>query len=172
MGIRYYAYAFDAEATERALADPRSMVSDDPLADAWGLPHGFTVGTTDFQQSVPQRDLLYLDKAWPLLQALTAPGPGDSEARPAHRMFEGRVTSTDTGWHAWVRALSPDEVVDIARDLAPIDSEQAAASLRAAARSGADPDAEAQYGAQHLGAASTFVSRLAAEGRGMVYMIG
>lgn len=36
MGIRYYAYAFDADMTARAQADPRSFISDDPLADAWG----------------------------------------------------------------------------------------------------------------------------------------
>ncbi len=172
MGIRYYAYAFDADMTEKALADPRSVMSDDPLADAWGLPHGFTVGTTNFEQSVPKRDLLYLDKAWSLLQALTSPGPGDSEARPAHRMFEGQVTSTDTGWIAWVRAVTPPEVADVARDLEGIDPEQAAASFREAARFGADPDAEARYGLHYLSAARSFVSQLAAEGRGMVYKIG
>jgi hypothetical protein len=33
MGIRYYAYAFDADMTTRALADPASFISDDPLAE-------------------------------------------------------------------------------------------------------------------------------------------
>lgn len=172
MGIRYYAYAFDADMTERALADPRSVISDDPLADAWGLPHGFTSGATDFDQSVPKRDLLYLDKAWPLLQALTAPGGDEREPRPAHRMFEGRVTSTDAGWEAWVRALAPVEVGDIARDLSTIDAEEALTGFREAARFSVDPDAEARYGEQYLDAARSFVSQLAAEGRGMVYMIG
>ena len=40
MGIRYYAYAFDADQTEAALADPHHFLSDDPLADAWGLDRG------------------------------------------------------------------------------------------------------------------------------------
>lgn len=172
MGIRYYAYAFDAEMTERALADPRSVLSDDPLADAWGLEHGFTVGTTNFEQSVPKRDLLYLDKAWSLLQALTAPDASGGAARPAYRMFEGQVTHTDTGWRSWVRALTPDEVVGIARDLEAIDDEHASARFREAASFGRDPDAEARYGRQYLGAARTFVSGLASEGRGMVYAIG
>lgn len=64
MGIRYYAYAFDKHLTGAALADPYSVIGVDPLADAWGLPPGFTSGVTDFTPSVPERDLLYLDKAW------------------------------------------------------------------------------------------------------------
>ena len=157
--------------TERALADPCSVISDDPLADAWGLPHGFTSGTTDFTQSVPKRDLLYLDKAWRLLQSLTAPDAGDEEPRPAFRMFEGRVTDTDTGWLAWVRALAPGEVVAVARDLDSIDDGDAEARFRESARWG-DPDAEAAYGLQYLRAARAFVAGLAASGRGMAYTIG
>lgn len=171
MGIRYYAYAFDAEMTERALADPRSVISDDPLADAWGLPHGFTSGTTDFEQSVSKRDLLYLDKAWWLLQALTAPEAGEEEPRPAYRMFEGRVTDTHTGWLSWVRALTPGEVVAIARDLESIDDDTAEARFRESARWG-DQDAEAAYGLQYLRAARAFITGLAASGRGMAYLIG
>lgn len=37
MGIRYYAYAFENDQTERVVADPRRFISDDPLADAWGI---------------------------------------------------------------------------------------------------------------------------------------
>lgn len=171
MGIRYYAYAFDAEMTEQALADPRSMISDDPLADAWGLPHGFTSGTTNFEQSVPARDMLCLDKAWSLLQALTAPEGSDEEPRPAFRMFEGRVTDTHTGWLSWVRALTPEEVAAVARDLESIDDADAEARFRESARWG-DPDAEAAYGQQYLRAARAFVAGLAASGRGMAYLIG
>lgn len=40
MGIRYYAYAFDADRAQQAVDDPHSILSSDPLADAWGLePH-------------------------------------------------------------------------------------------------------------------------------------
>lgn len=88
MGIRYYAYAFDSEQTENALADPLSVIGSDPLADAWGLEPGSSGGVTD-RQSVPERDLLYLDKAWPYLQGLTAPRPSSGAARAAYRMFEG-----------------------------------------------------------------------------------
>lgn len=90
MGIRYYAYAFDGDLTERALADPRSIVSGDPLADAWGMEPGAQSSIATFKQAIPERDMLYLDKAWGLLQAVTAPTAFDSVARPAYRMFEGR----------------------------------------------------------------------------------
>ncbi|WP_208544560.1 hypothetical protein [Rathayibacter sp. VKM Ac-2759] len=88
MGIRYYAYAFNADRTEAALADPRSIISDDPLADAWGMPHGVSTAVATFVQSVPERDMVYLDKAWAPLQALTAGRAPGGSPRPAHRMFE------------------------------------------------------------------------------------
>src|SRR5690606_16864602 len=107
MGIRYYAYAFDSDQTGKALADPLTVIGSDPLADAYGLEPGFRQGVTDFRQSLPERDLLYLDKAWPYLQRLTAPRSGGAAARPAYRMFEGQVTYADDGftWRPWVRAL-------------------------------------------------------------------
>ncbi|OJU39953.1 MAG: hypothetical protein BGN97_14110 [Microbacterium sp. 69-10] len=89
MGIRYYAYAFDAELTDAALADPERFTSDDPLADAWGMPHGAQIATTNFEQSVPKTEMLYLDKAWSYLQALTRPVDGGDDGRPSFRMFEG-----------------------------------------------------------------------------------
>lgn len=49
------------------------MIGHDPLADALGLEPGFTEGVTDFKQSLPERDFLYLDKAWPHLQWITGP---------------------------------------------------------------------------------------------------
>lgn len=63
MGIRYYAYAFDADRTAEALASPRLFLSSDPLADAWGLERGARCGAATFRQAVPDRDMLYLDKA-------------------------------------------------------------------------------------------------------------
>ena len=45
MGIRYYAYAFSADLAQRAIDDPHSILSSDPLADAWGLePHASVSG--------------------------------------------------------------------------------------------------------------------------------
>lgn len=35
-----------------------------PHGDALGLEPGFSVGATNFKQAVPERDMLYLDKAW------------------------------------------------------------------------------------------------------------
>ncbi|MFT4137092.1 hypothetical protein [Microbacterium sp.] len=158
MGIRYYAYAFDHELTEQALVDPRSILSDDPLADAWGLEPGAAVSVATFEQTVPARDMLYLDKAWQELQYLTGPHlPGG--ARPSYRMFEGRVTMQGYGWIPWVRALHPDEMPAIARDLWAIEDADA----------GSDTDS---YVVPYLRRAQAFASGLAAEGRGAVYMIG
>ena len=122
MGIRYSAYAFDSDHTGKALADPLTVIGSDPLADACGLEPGFTQGVTDFRQSLPERDLLYLDKAWPYLQRLTAPRSSEAAARAAYRMFEGQVAYADDGftWRPWVRALPPHDVALIARDLETI----------------------------------------------------
>lgn len=166
MGIRYYAYAFDRELTEQALADPHSILSDDPLADAWGLEPGATVSAVTFEQAVPARDMLYLDKAWRELQFLTGPDQPGGAARPSYRMFEGQVTMNGYGWIPWVRTLRPDEMPAIARDLWAIDDADA------------DPDdagdtgSEASYVVQYLRRARAFAAGLAAEGRGAVYMIG
>lgn len=64
MGIRYYAYAFEAEDTERAIQDPRSMMACDPLGDAWGIVPGGHGDIATLKQHTPERDMLYLDKAW------------------------------------------------------------------------------------------------------------
>jgi hypothetical protein len=40
MGIRYYAYAFDAHLTAQALAEPHSILSDDPLAEVASAAEG------------------------------------------------------------------------------------------------------------------------------------
>lgn len=163
MGIRYYAYAFDADLTALALADPRSFISDDPLADAWGMPHGAQTATPTFVQSVPKTEMLYLDKAWSALQALSAPErPGDAP-RPAYRMFEGQVTVTERGWIPWVRTLPPEVVIEIAGDLAEL------------AKSIGDvpgPSRDADDVRGFLASAAEFVSQTASRGRGFVYMIG
>lgn len=164
MGIRYSAYAFDAAQTERALADPRSVIGADPLADAWGLPPGFVSGVTDFEQTLPARDLLYLDKAWSLLQQLTAPAAGEA-SRPAHWMFEGAVTETELGWLPWVRALAPVDVQLVAHDLEEIDIAAAASRLRA-------DGGDREWATQSLAKASAFVRQLADDGRGLAYLIG
>ena len=172
MGIRYYAYAFDEHMTEQALADPHSILSDDPLADAWGLEPGAMVSVTTFEQSVAERDMLYLDKAWRHLQALTAPAIANESARPAFRMFEGQVAMHALGWHPWVRVLPPAEIPEIARDLQRIDDAMVSEALVHAEFPGVEPREEAAYAADYLHRARIFVSGLAEEHRGMVYMIG
>jgi hypothetical protein len=166
MGIRYYAYAFDPQRAEAALADPYSVLGADPLADAWGLEPGSTSGLTDFQQAVSESDLLYLDKAWSELQWLTAPVVDGAAVRPAHRMFEGQVTFTDTGWISWVRALMPNEVATIARDLLTI------TDVEVDARFAASPPDDLAYVKQFLQSAREFAVAAATAERGFVYMIG
>jgi len=163
MGIRYYAYAFDADMTARAQADPMSVISDDPLADAWGMPHGARTAVTNFEQSVPRIDMLYLDKAWSGLQEITRPGATDRRPRPAYRMFEEQVTVHEHGWAPWVRALSPEDVPEIAEDLA---------ELQRAMREGETNDEETRYLLDFLDRAVEFVTNVAASNRGFAYLIG
>jgi hypothetical protein len=172
MGIRYYAYAFDSELTERALVDPRSMLSIDPLADAWGMEPDARVGVATMKQWTPPRDLLYLDKAWPLLQELTGPRSPQDKPRPAYRMFEGAVTMRGWGWEPWVRPLAPGEVRDIARDLGSLTEGDARMRLSAPSSSGDRHPGDVGYALQFLDRARAFVDGLVADGRGMVYMIG
>lgn len=172
MGIRYYAYAFDGDMTDTALADPHAVVSRDPLADAFGLPHGFTSGNTDFRQGPPEEDMLYLDKTWNNLQRMTAPLSPDHEVRPAYRMFEGDVTLVDDGmsWHPWVRAIPPEDVPDIADDL---DTITVADFVPHYSRCGGeDPESEAVGVFQFLDRTRHFVRGLERTGRGFVYLIG
>jgi hypothetical protein len=171
MGIRYYAYAFDPELTEWALADPRSFLSADPLADAWGLEPGAAVSVATFRQTLPDSEMLYLDKAWRYLQALTASSNGEAP-RPAQQMFEGHVRMTDGGWEPWVRALHPRQVDVVARDLSTITVGEAQARVRELASHHPDPEADVDSACQHLRRAQEFMRSLTAAGRGLVYLIG
>ncbi|MET3204521.1 MULTISPECIES: DUF1877 family protein [unclassified Arthrobacter] len=172
MGIRYYAYAFDDNVTDQALADPLSVLSDDPLADAWGFEHGAMISTPTFEQAVPERDMLYLDKVWRQVQCLTAPAEPDRIARPAYRMFEGDVAMNGIGWEAWVRTLTPPEVLAVARDLEDVSDEDVELRLRESHCFSRDFEGEFDYVVSYLRQARTFAVNLASEGRGMVYMIG
>ncbi|MBB1053199.1 DUF1877 domain-containing protein [Dietzia sp. B44] len=175
MGIRYYAYAFDAEITQAVLSDPRAHISPDPFADAVGLPHGFTMGTTDFQQGPAEEDMLYLDKAWRNLQRMSEPSDPAEEPRPAYRMFEGEVTPLD-GWEAWlpwVRAIPPGDVALIADDLDAITrADFVPWFTRHNSDSVGEVESEAQYVKFHLGRARRFLRALEKSGRGFAYMIG
>jgi len=164
MGIRYYAYAFDADKTELAVADPRRFLSDDPLADAWGMPHGAQVASPTFAQSVPETDMLYLDKAWSSLQALSTPMSRGARPRPCHRMFAGQVHMTDYGWEPCVRVVRPEDIPEIADDLADL--------VRSVSAEAPDDDDDWRYVFQYLSRAAEFAAQIAATRRGFVYMIG
>lgn len=173
MGIRYYAYAFDAELTQQAVDDPHSILSSDPLADAWGLEPHATTSVATFEQVLPKRDMLYLDKAWSALQSLTFSSPDAATVGSCYRMFEGSVTMHGFGWDPWARTILPEEVPAIRDDLCAIDE----ARVRDWARTwhsphGADDDEELRYVLDFLRRAQDFVRSLAADGRGMVYLIG
>lgn len=173
MGIRYYAYAFDAELTEQALGDPGSMFPGDPLADAWGMEPGAMIGRPTFKQVTAEGDMLYLDKAWWLLQRATGPAEWGAATRPAYRMFEGAVYPTDNcGWESWTRALIPSDVVDIASDLESIDEEELVGSLRSNGAVAPDGTHDVSYALSYFNRAREFVTGIAASGRGFVYMIG
>jgi len=172
MGIRYYAYAFDADLTAQAVRAPHSILPRDPLADAWGMEPGATVGVATFEQTVSARDMLYLDKAWTYLRKLTGPAAGAAAARPAHRLFEGRVETVGLGWRPWVRTLTPEEIPAIARNLASISDEEAHEGFRAMALGRTDSDGVVAHACEYLRRAREFIERLAADGRGMVYLIG
>lgn len=163
MGIRYYAYAFDGHLTEQAIGDPRSFLSSDPLADAWGMEPHASSGVATFVQLVPERDLLYLDRAWSALQVATRPCTPAAEPRPAYRMFEGDVIMDYDRccWEPWGRALRPEEMDEISVDLGQITVADIAGWMF-------DED----YVLHYLQRARAFVDRLVADGRGMVYMIG
>ncbi len=169
MGIRYYAYAFDEDRTESALANPHAFVSSDPLADAWGFEPHARVATPTFEQVIPERDMLYLDKAWRPLQLLTGPSPATAVARPAYRMFEGDVAMRPGGWtwDPWVRVLTPPEIEPIAQDLRDLTSGEALRRLPEVRVR----DDDVAYALQFLDRAHRFVDGLARECRGMVYLI-
>ena len=172
MGIRYYAYAFDAKLVQQAIDDPHSILSSDPLADAWGMEPHATVSVVTFEQTSPKSDMLYLDKAWSALQSLTHPTP-DRPGGSSYRMFEGNVTMHGLGWDPWVRTILPEEVPVIRDDLCAIDESRVRAWARTwRSRHGADDESELRYVLDFLGRSQEFVQSLAAEGRGMVYLIG
>jgi hypothetical protein len=173
MGIRYYAYAFDPELAQQAIDDPHSILSSDPLADAWGMEPHTSVTVATFEQVSPARDMLYLDKAWSALQSLTSPAPEAPAELACHRMFEGHVTMHGMGWDPWVRTILPQEVPAIRDDLCAIDETR----VREWAQTwrsphGADEEDELRYVLDFLGQAQEFVKALAEDGRGMVYLIG
>ncbi|MEV8024178.1 DUF1877 family protein [Microbacterium sp. NPDC080220] len=173
MGIRYYAYAFDADRAQQAVDDPQSILSSDPLADAWGLEPHASLSVATFEQVSPKRDMLYLDKAWSALQSLTRSGPRSPAAGSCYRMFEGNVTMHDMGWDPWVRTILPEEVPAIRDDLCAIDESQVRTWARTwRSRHGAGDDDELNYVLDYLTRAQEFVEPLAADARGMVYLIG
>lgn len=106
MGIRYYAYPVDAVHGELARIAPRTFMSDDPLADAWG-------------PSEDKPPMLYLDTCWGYLQELFG-GADDHAARPAFNLVAGRVSMHSDGWESVVHALDPGQVAAVANDIATL----------------------------------------------------
>jgi len=171
MGIRYYAYAFESELTQAVVADPMSVISDDPLADAWGMEPGFSIGVIG-ERTVPERDMLYLDKAWSALQWVVHKPSSGRGVRPAHRMFEGNVTWTDRGSAPWTRAITPDEAVEIARDLDTLPEDAVASRLRSQGTRFRSDEEEIEYVLHFYRKAKEFLDGVVEDSRGFAYMIG
>lgn len=158
MGIRYYAYPITAEQYDDAAKSPCRFHGSDPLMDAWGPKE-------------EQPEMLYLDKCWHELQVLFSTEPGVPD-RAALRLVEGQVTHVEMGWIPHERALSPAEVAAIASDLATIGEADIRRSLPQLNRWHETPEQVYSYVAHFLTAAQEFTARLAADGRGLVYLIG
>jgi hypothetical protein len=157
MGIHYYAYPLPAEFVERARTDPRLFLSADPLADAW-------------RPAEDRPTMLYLDKCWHYLQALTRPDHG-AAPRPAYRLFEGEVSYVEDGaYRPWVRVLDAEEVAEIARDLALLDEDDVRTWTAATSLSRGREDFD--YIKHYLAAAKDFITRLVPAGWGLLYLIG
>ncbi len=170
MGIRYYAYAVEADRIEDALECPSMFLSCDPLADALGMEVGAMSGTAIMRQVVPEQDMLYLDKAWSELQELSRTGGYDGGPRPSYRMFEGKVCMFGMGWEPWVRVLRPEEMKAISLDLKSLCLEEEFPILEHG--DGISGGERISYVASYLRAACRFADVLVGSGRGMVYMIG
>ena len=170
MGIRYYAYAVEADRIEDALECPSMFLSCDPLADALGIEVGAMSGTAIMRQVVPEQDMLYLDKAWSELQELSRTGGYDGGPRPSYRMFEGKVCMFGMGWEPWVRVLRPEEMKAISLDLKSLCLEEEFPILEHG--DGISGGERISYVASYLRAACRFADVLVGSGRGMVYMIG
>jgi hypothetical protein len=157
---------------KQARQNPDKFISVDPFGDAWGPTAG-------------RPPMLYLDKCWQLLEELTRPQI-EADPRPAYRLFEGDVAcdSDQLGWYPWIRVLDADEIAEIAHDIAEIahdiaeiahdivllDDEDIRAMI---ATHPAFQQAEDYGNLRHdLTDAQTFVTDLAADGSGVVYMIG
>ena len=169
MGIRYYAFAFDADMTEQAIANPRRFLSPDPFADAWGIVRVGTRDIATFQQAIPEEEMLYLDKAWPLLQELTKAPPG-CPARAAYQMFEGEVHPWPGPYEPWVCTHTPEQVVAISLDLDTITDGEIRGHL--ADRDHPADEQGVAYAIAYFQEARTFANCLASSGRGFVHMIG
>lgn len=166
MGIRYYAWPLEPEHVDLARRHPLSFCHDDPFGQAW-----FTANI----------DNCYLDKAWRGLQLLIADFYVDAEPprpdRPAAALVAGAVTfDGDGGWEPHVGVLDADGVRAGGDELSlvarSIPAQWQAQPSRASRRGPSSLLVEQDYILEYLEVLRTFVTRLAGEGRGMIYLIG
>lgn len=174
MGMRYYAWAYEEDQAGIALEEPRKLMSDWPLADAWGLvPNNGSSLITGPRK--PKSEMLYLDKTWHIMQSLTwRDWFSEKPARPCARMFEGYPTSDDgfESWESFVRGIMPDEVPAIADDLESMTDGFVKQRIRADAHDSGSAESDIDYVLPYLHSAQEFVREVADTGRGFVYSIG
>lgn len=159
MGIRYYAYAFDASMTEFAMAHPRALVGGCPCAELWWMEREVPAGSRSRLFDPSEADCLDLDKAWSDLQRMTGRFDLEEAPRPAHAMFTGSVTWTDRGYLPWVAVIPPAQVAAIAEDLVRFRQE-------------VEGTVHDEYVREYLSRAVEFAAHVALTGRGFAYSIG
>ena len=153
MGIRYFASAIRPTDVDTARSDPRCFQCKRYDDDDWDPTEPVDRG-------------LDLDKSWWELQLLF-------ESRPAHMLVEGRVTQSSNGWIPHYGVLDPEQVRQVAEDLATIDED---VLVRAGVRGYdgviARGSSDFNYVMQYLNAAKEFTALLARDGLGLIYTIG
>ncbi|KYH46019.1 hypothetical protein AZH51_10215 [Branchiibius sp. NY16-3462-2] len=173
MGIRYSAVAFDAHLSDIARESPYRVYRRDPFDRLKGIGCLPTCDHSSRDWHEPCRGCLLLDKAWRDLQMLTEPEWPEA-ARPAYRMFEGDVTY-GTDWSEefpWVAAIQPEDVPAIRDDLLTLGVDDFAPAVQRRRRN-SDPVTDCfDYEVMFLEHAKKFMTWLAEDGRGMVYLIG
>lgn len=117
--------------------------------------------------------MLYLDKCWHQLQELLGPRPGRA-ARDAFQLVTGQVTHKTDGWIPFAQVLGPEEVRQVAEDLEQVDEEGVlAARIRGFHVEVVNDDPEElRYVMEYLNSAKEFLTALADDGLGLVYVIG
>ena len=156
MGIRYVAISIDA--------DDYLHISKGPCPACGTRPH-----PREPEYDEPDRDVLDLDKSWHYLQRVFR----STGLAAASKIVAGNVTNTRTGWISHQGTIAPDQVGQVALELASVTPDQLRAQFTEHNR-WIDDRSESgfEYVAANLAAAVKFTAKVASDTRGVVYYIG